>query len=183
MHWKKHQRELFLLCLKLMAGNRADAEDALSQASLAALRKLPPEPLDNPKAWLVRVVCNASIDLLRTRRREWSLRVTLPDNETDMSELERQEAPGPNPEERYLQREGMRQLCLSLRNLPPHLRKPLLEHSVSGLSYAQISQRSKLTEVNLRKRVQEARCLLRENLAGYLTQGTPVAVRSQGERH
>lgn len=161
-HWQLHSRELFLLCLKLMGGNQADAEDALSQAALAALLHLPPsDKLENAKAWLVRVVCNTSIDLLRRRNREWDLRAVPQEDEPDGSDLERQQAPGPNPEERYLQRERMRQLCRSLRTLPRHLRRPLLQHTVRGLSYAQMAKRSKLTEVNLRKRVQDARQLLR----------------------
>ncbi|OJH42506.1 RNA polymerase sigma factor [Cystobacter ferrugineus] len=177
VHWKQHHRELFLLCLKLMGGNRADAEDALSQAAQSALRKFPSsEELENPKAWLVRVVRNASIDLLRMRKREWNSRVLI-QGEPELSELEQQEEPGSNPEERYLQREGMRQLYLSLQDLPPHLRKPLLDRSVRGLSYAQIAQQSELTEVNLRKRVQEARRLLKENLDGHLARGTPMDVR------
>lgn len=151
-------------CLKWMGGNRADAEDALANAALSAFRKFPPGgELESPAAWLSQVVRNACIDLLRTRKREWSLRAE-PQDDSAPSALECQRDPAPGPEDHYLQRETLERLGHALEALPAHLREPLLQRVGDGLSYAQLAGQSASSEVSLRKRVQEARRLLRRSL-------------------
>jgi RNA polymerase sigma factor (sigma-70 family) len=177
--WKQHHRGLFSICLKLLGGNRADAEDALNHAALVAFRRFPLlEELDSPKAWLARVVRNTCIDLLRMRDRERAWRAE-PREVSAPSELERQLDPGPNPEDSYLQREVMNQLCRALQAIPSHLREPLLQRAMTELSYSQMASQSPLTEVNLRKRVQEARRLLRKHIECQLAHGP----RTSGPGH
>ncbi|WP_272491325.1 RNA polymerase sigma factor [Corallococcus exercitus] len=168
--WEQHQRKLFLLCLRLMGGHRADAEDALGNAALCAFRNLPPsQALANPKGWLAQVARNACLDLLRARTREWRSRAETQDTSAP-SELERLRDTRPNPEDHCLQRESVVWLGRALRTLPPHLRKPLLQRA-RAVPYSRMAQQSPVTEVNLRRRVREAKRLLRGCLECALTGG------------
>jgi len=57
-----------------MLSNREDAEDVLHTVFLKVLRKgLPPEFHKNPKGYLYRAAVNASLDVLKSRRRHPTL--------------------------------------------------------------------------------------------------------------
>jgi tetratricopeptide (TPR) repeat protein len=55
-----------------------------------------------------------------------------------------------------------------IRNLPPRLRTVAELHLLRDIPYSEIADLLSLTEVNVRKRMQEARALLREHLHAYL---------------
>lgn len=55
--WEAHSSRLYAICLREMNKNYADAEDALTQAMLKALQKLPvfAAKISYPGAWLTRL--------------------------------------------------------------------------------------------------------------------------------
>ncbi len=69
--WQQYRDYFYGCCLRWMRGNQTEAEDALSMAMLRAREGLlkRTEPIDNLKAWLVRLVNNLCTDLVKRRDR------------------------------------------------------------------------------------------------------------------
>jgi len=66
--WQEHQHYLYRCCLKYL-GNPTDAQDALSEAMLKAWDKISTtaQPIQNIKAWLVKLTSHYCIDIRRKR--------------------------------------------------------------------------------------------------------------------
>jgi RNA polymerase sigma-70 factor (ECF subfamily) len=152
--WQRYSRHLFFVCLAQMKGNRADAEDAHAQAMMTALRKLPRQAstVRNVEAWLTRLTSNLCRDIHRQRER--SLRAVghwhaLAGNEPVAPPPD---APAPDQE--------LDPLAIVAR-LPPRLQHVFVMRFLQQLPYCEIAGRLQLTPATVRKRVQEARALLR----------------------
>ncbi|WP_370583920.1 RNA polymerase sigma factor [Oxynema sp. CENA135] len=72
--WQEYRDYLYGCCLRRMEGNQTEAEDALSMAMLRAREawRTSSKPIDNVKAWLVRLVNNLCTNLLKKRDRLFS---------------------------------------------------------------------------------------------------------------
>lgn len=105
-----------------------DADDAWSDAFLAALRAYPDlRPDSNVKGWLVTVAHNKAVDHLRRRGR-----APIPTDATDRPEaVERTVARIDDPPDTHLWR--------ALDALPPKQRSAVLYHHVAGLPYADVA--------------------------------------------
>lgn len=162
--WKLHHEYLFGLCLRWTRGNRADAEDALSQAKMKALAAYfaKPEAKLDEKAWLSRVLYTVCMDQHRRRSRRERL------NGGSLHEEAFQEtvhpAGAPSPEELLLGRELHARLERLAAELPPSWHRALVERVVRERTYGDIAAEHGTTEANIRKRVQLARAYLRRRL-------------------
>lgn len=166
--WRRHHAELMARSLKLL-GNRADAEDACSRAALLALQdhRRRAEALREPRAWLLRVISNTCVSMMRERKRR-----RLLDGEEPLAGL----VPGPGasetPEEPYAWRQVRgrlrRALLVQIRALPSHLRQPVVLRLVMAREYRFIAKRLGITQANARKRVQLGREALCRMLGGAL---------------
>lgn len=150
-----------------MSGRLDEAEEAFSRAGVVAFEKYPRHRgrLDDPKAWLIRLAHNVCMDLHREHRRE---RAHL------VHESEGRTAPGPawsedfvTPERGLLRRELEAVVWSSVRSLPDRLRQVAEAMLLDGASYGEIADRLALSDVALRKRVQQVREILRRRLAAY----------------
>lgn len=117
----------------------------------------------NARAWLTTILHNACMDGHRSAKRRCELFA-----ETEVSELENL-APehghqAQTPEDIVKSRQSLEVLQRLIEELPGALREPLLLRTVEHLSYTEIANRLALTEVNVRKRVQQARDQLRAAL-------------------
>lgn len=162
---KAHRRELFACCLSVMDGNRADAEDAFSAASQRLMKHYAGIRLKlrNPKAWFLRVTWSTCISLLRERRRHGAWRPLDPEDgaERDLASIA---SSAGDQEQDHATRELYRRVLHLIEALPEALRGPLEMRGLHELDYGEISRRLDLTEENVRKRVQQARALLRQQL-------------------
>jgi len=72
--WQQYRDYLYGCCLRRMGGNQTEAEDALSMAMLRAREgwRTSSKPIDNVKAWLVRLVNNLCTNLLKKPDRLFS---------------------------------------------------------------------------------------------------------------
>lgn len=144
-----------------MAGNIADAEDALNTAMLRAFQGFVTQaaPLASEKAWLSRVLYNVCMDFHRERRRF---------GERKAEEREQEPSIPPPvelaPDELLLEQERAREIRERIDALPPNLRKPIEMRFLEHKSYADIARHLQLTNCNVRKRVQQAKELLRVSL-------------------
>ena len=161
--WTAHQGYLRKQTLRLMSGNLADAEDALSNAMLKALQKFDTYAgaIVNERAWLTRLVHNVCMDLHRSNQR-----IARSIEETIGSDFEASgampAAARRTPEDETLARRELRELAAELERMPRSLREPLLMRVLDDKSYDEISRALNLSNCAVRKRIQLARDFLRK---------------------
>lgn len=165
----EHYRDacLFPRCLQWMRGNQADAEDALSSACLKALEKLSiyAKDISNIKGWLLQFLHHHCMDIRRARARQYHA-VTLGDDyTTPVSDIVRQDEA--TPEQLLLWDETQQAIDRALAHLPLRLRTPAVLRFCHELPYRDIAEHLNLTPATVRKRIQQARALLQEELRHY----------------
>jgi len=156
--WMDQSQKLHKFALRMLNGNLADAEDALSAAMIQAQRAFDPDKIHNPAAWFNRLVRNSCIDLHRHRARTSTM--------GDRVESVVTEAALPSPagtaicksgEEELMANESFADVLLAILELPADLMEPLLLRCLSELPYDNIASDMELSNVAVRKRVQLAR--------------------------
>jgi RNA polymerase sigma factor (sigma-70 family) len=130
-------------------GSRADAEEAVQDAFLAAASAV---PLHEPRLWLFRVTRNAAINQLRGRRR---LSVLDPDADPV-------ESPQPTPHDRAELADDLRVLRDGLDRLPEQQRSALMLRELGGLPYREIAGVVDASEANVKVLIFRARRSLQE---------------------
>jgi RNA polymerase sigma factor (sigma-70 family) len=160
--WLQHKDQLQQQSLRLMAGNVADAEDALNTAMLRARQRYMSAGIEilNEKAWLSRILYNVCMDMHRERRR-WGEPEELQEG-VDLAWAVPAET---LPEAVLLQRERAEEIQERILSLPPSLRLPFVMRFQQEMSYSDIALHLQLTNCNVRKRIQLAYGILRGALA------------------
>jgi RNA polymerase sigma-70 factor (ECF subfamily) len=168
MLWDLYKGHLYRLCLWQMGGVQADAEDALSRAMLRALEKLPNNAckIGNCKAWLNRLTLNLCVDMHRERKRQVRRLESIDNSLRGASG--RVAASTDSPEQGLINREVFAHVCSAINNLPPRLREPFVLRFFQEMDYREIAERLILSPDNVRKRIQQARDILREELSRFL---------------
>jgi RNA polymerase sigma factor (sigma-70 family) len=168
--FRRYQQDLYRYCVAIL-GNPEDAQDALQNTMVKALRSLPGERREiDLKPWLYRIAHNESIDLIRGRRRNVSLEEDrLPPGTTLVEEIET--------------RQRLRQLLADVGELPERQRGALLMREAAGLEFEQIATALGTTAAVARQTLYEARLALREMDAGRNMECTAVTkALSDGDR-
>jgi RNA polymerase sigma factor (sigma-70 family) len=158
--WLQHRLHLYGVCLRQMRGSTADALDAVSRSMLLAFRKLPAHAteIENLEAWLTRLTRNVCADIHREQQR-----LTVGGKgveeiiEDDLSAAD----PSPSPEDVALSNETRVRLQGAIESLPPLLRDVARMRFLHEASYGSIAITLAITEATARKRVQQARTVLR----------------------
>jgi RNA polymerase sigma factor (sigma-70 family) len=177
--WRQNVAELYRRGLQWTSGRREDADDALGHAALIALEKMPHElqPVE-ARRWLLRLVYSKCMDILRHRRRS-----PYVDRDVDAPSLtEEIEAAGPGHESALLAGELISVTRDRIQSLPPRLRKVAELHLLGEKRYSEIADLLALTEVNVRKRMQQARALLREHLQAYMEGDVHIQAPRTGDQ-
>lgn len=139
-----HRAAMFRVARTMLRSN-ADAEDAVSAATLAAYQHLHAlRSWDSVRPWLMRITIRAGQDILRAHRRE------LP---TDLSQRPETPAP-PQPTP----------LWMYLEQLPPQYRLPLAMFYGEGMSLREISQALRLPKGTVSARITRGRQALKQQL-------------------
>jgi RNA polymerase sigma factor (sigma-70 family) len=156
--WQHHRAHLYGVCLRQMSGVTDDAADALSRSMLVALEKLPGyvSSIISVEAWLTRLTCNVCMDMYRERRRE-CVEIVRPSVEETPGE-------GWSPEEEAIASETFTRIATAIAELPPPLRDAARMRFLDEQSYEAMASRLSITYDNARKRVQQARAVLRDRL-------------------
>ncbi|HEX6116852.1 MAG TPA: RNA polymerase sigma factor, partial [Solirubrobacterales bacterium] len=151
--FRRYNRELGRYCQAIL-GSREQAEDALQNTIVAAIKALPGETREiTLRPWLYRVAYNESISMLRQRRPATALDPELAD-------------PGSDPGERTERREGLRALLGDLETLPERQRGALVMRELGDLSFAEIAATFGFSEGAARQAIYEARGALLEMAEG-----------------
>lgn len=147
--YRRYHQDLYRYCLAIL-GNREDAQDALQNTMIKAMRALQGEKRQiKLKPWLYRIAHNESIDMLRKRR---------PTEEVDADLV----SSGPGAAETAETRERLRRLIADLDELPDRQRGALVMRELSGLSFEQVGAAFATSAAVARQTVYEARLSLRE---------------------
>jgi RNA polymerase sigma-70 factor (ECF subfamily) len=175
--WMMHRPHLLAVCYRQMRRVGADADDAVSRSMLVAHAKLPEyaAKIIDVEAWLTRLTSNVCLDIKKERCRGSRKSETL-----DERVLARREASLPealSPEDVVLIAQIGNGIRSAIDALPPPLRSVAELRFVQELGYALIAETLTITEANARKRVQQARELLRPRLLRF----TPTSLRVKDE--
>jgi RNA polymerase sigma-70 factor (ECF subfamily) len=163
----QNSRSLRQTALRLL-GNREDAEDVLQEGMLAAYRNLRYfRGRSQFSTWLTRIVINAALMRLRSRRRHAA---AVSFDECDREEqgplIERFVDVGPTPEQIYAGYELSERLRENLDGLPPVLRRVFLLRAIAGLTAVEASKATGVSRNTLKARLFRARQQLARRLDG-----------------
>ena len=163
--WKSYQNYLYHRCLAWMEGDRDDAQEVMSLASLKAWEKLPHHALNitNLKGWLNRFTHNLCMDIHRQRQRH-AIGV---DNIEDVPLNNQEIASSDYPESELLQQEQKIYLRHCIDSLSSRLREPLILSYYQSMSHTDIAQQLSISTDNVAKRLQQAKQILKQRLCQY----------------
>jgi len=151
--YERYHQRLYRFCVSIV-GNREDAQDALQNAMVKALRALPHQREEiRLKPWLYRIAHNESIEILRKRREPARV-----DPEST--------AAATDPGESVELRERLRRLLSDLSGLPERQRSALIMRELGGLGFEEIGEAFETSAAVARQTVYEARQSLRQMEAG-----------------
>lgn len=151
--FERYHQDLYRFCLAI-AGNPADAQDALQNTMVKVLRKLPGEERRiELKPWLYRIAHNESVELLRRRRPTEALDPELATRGGGLAEDAES-------------RERLRRLIADLEQLPERQRGTLVMRELGGLGFEEIGAALGSSPATARQTLYEARQGLRQMDAG-----------------
>lgn len=157
---RRYERRIYRLCLRMLGGTNAEAEDVTQEVFLTAWRRLPDIEQDAAfGAWLYRTATNRCLNLLRRRRP-----TTEFDEQTTPATAGPSMADG-DPARATLNAQAMEALTSALAQLPPQQRACWLLREVHQRSYEEIAQLLGTTSGAVRGRIARARVELAEVLA------------------
>ena len=150
--YRRYGGDLHRYC-RAMLGNAAEADDALQNTMVSAMRALPGEGREIAlKPWLFRVAHNEAVSLLRARR--------------PAAELDPDRPAAPAADASHAANERLRQLVRDLQRLPERQRGALVMRELSGLSFEELGATLGCSPATARQTLYEARLALQEIAAG-----------------
>lgn len=168
-YWLRDKHFFLRMCARWLRCSPHDAEDVVSRGALKALTFMRNHPAEVEKfrPWTLRMLHNLCIDSLRARSREGAVIVARDDGTGDVQTPART----PSPDRVLLSGELGTALDAAVAALPPRLQSTFRMRCIDDLPYDEIARRLAISQDNARKRVQQARGLLRERLVEYATCG------------
>lgn len=152
----------FNVALRLV-GDSDTAADVTQDAFLSAYRHLDQFKGGSFRSWILRIVTNASYDVLRSRqhKRGQSLDDLIEETAFDPPD------PGELPEAMTLRHEFAEQIQIGLDRLPVDQRAVLVMYDIHGLSYEEIGVALQVNLGPVKSRLSRARGRLRDYLMGH----------------
>ena len=169
--WREHREHCLHICIVCMKGDREEAQEALSIAMLRAWSRHPEHAARtiNMRGWLSRLTYNVCMDIHRQRsafaRRFDRLEAISPEGHISI------DVRAESPERALIRHETYGFVSHAIDDLPAPLRQPFVLRFIEDMSYPDIAERLELTNANVRKRVQQARAILREQCVRHLGEG------------
>lgn len=145
-----------------VTGNASDAEDVLQTVFLRLLRRVPTDPPETLGPYLHRAAVNASLDLLRRRRRRPA--VSLDDEGTGPMALD----PGPGPDHVGLGTELREQLRRAVAGLSSRAAEIFVLRYLEGYGNKEIAELLGTTQSTVGVTLHRAREQLKKDLGAYL---------------
>jgi len=162
-----YQDQVYAQAYRMM-GEPDAAEDATQEAFISAFRSILSYRGGSFRAWLLRIVTNASYDELRRRQR----RPTTPLEPVDSEEEEIESPhwladPSESPENRAERMELDQAIQNCLKDLPPEFRAVVVLVDVQGFDYFEAAEVIRKPVGTVKSRLSRARLRLRDCLKGW----------------
>lgn len=153
---RRYQRRIFSLCLRMLGGANAEAEDVVQEVFLTAWRRLPEITHEAAfGSWIYRTATNRCLNVLRARK--------------PVTEFDEQAEPPTrtigDPAREAQTSQAMVALTAALATLTPLQRACWLLREVHGRSYEEIAEMVGTTTPGVRGRIARARIELAEVMA------------------
>lgn len=162
---EKYQRRAVAVSYRLL-GNIDDAMDVTQEAYVKAFKSL--STLLEPErfgAWLMRIVCNLSLNFRRGRHKTLSLST----GDDDDSSMPVEDAtPGRGPDSRLRQTETERAVTRAMETLPEQQRMALVLFAIEKVPQKEVAEILECSVEMVKWNVFQARKKLKEDLADFL---------------
>ncbi len=159
---ERQSRFVFRVAYAVLA-NAHDAEDAVQETFLKLYRNGGWQRVENERAFLARVVWRAAVERRRAASSPVAGHTTLVlDSETAVDPL----SPHRGPEELLMDANEHAMIHAMIDALPEELRVPLVLSAFEELNSREIGRILSIPEGTVRTRLQRARRVLRQKLAG-----------------
>ncbi len=180
---RRHNRLLFRAA-RGIAGDDAEAEDAVQDAWLRAFERLGAYRGEAALgSWLARIAVNAALDAQRRRGRVVDWNAAPPDSEEDLEPAMALHADTRDTPEAAAERGELRGLLESaIESLPPPYRSVFMLRAVQEMSVEETAFALQLSGDVVKTRFLRARAMLRDALAVRVEAGAPQAFAFAGER-
>jgi RNA polymerase sigma-70 factor (ECF subfamily) len=160
--FNQHHDRVFRAAYRVM-GSAADAEDVLQTVFLRLARGAEPVMPENPESYFARAAVNASLDLLRARKR--SKAVAIEDLENDGAVLE---LVSRNPEASHEDRELRNLIREAVAKLGPTAGEMFALRYFEGYDNGEIASLMKTSAMVVGVTLHRARVRLRKEIGSYL---------------
>jgi len=154
-----YQELCFNVALRL-GGDADSAADVTQDAFVSAYRHLDQFKGGSVRSWLLRIVTNASYDVLRARSRRPTSSLEVLVEETAFDPVD----PGDLPESLVLRQELFAAIQEGLKTIPADQRAALVLYDVHGLSYEEVAVALSTNLGTVKSRLNRARGRLRDYL-------------------
>lgn len=153
----KHQHRVYGLCLRLLAADAGEAEDAAQEAFVRAYRGLGDFRMDAKfSSWMYRIAVNVCKNKLASRAwREGRRR-------RDLEAADAAEAAAPSPAQELDAKSRRARIEDAIARLPDEQRELVVLRDVEGRSYEEIAESTGLVAGTLKSRLNRGRAQLRE---------------------
>lgn len=150
-----------------LAGNRADAEDIVQEASMRAFKGIRGFAGGDPRAWVLKIVRNTSYSWL-AKNRPSALVLTGDLDERAQERIDETSVadPGETPEAQLIARAEAEAVRKAVAALPPPFREVLVLREIHDLNYKTIAEIAGLPIGTVMSRLARARRLLLVSLGG-----------------
>ena len=147
------------------AGNRADAEDLLQETYMKAYVGFKrSQAVENPRAWLFKIMRNAYINRYHKKKREPA---GVPYEEALDYKVDELASRRMDPERQFFSQLLDSEVEEALNSIPEQFKESVILCDVSGLTYEEISQVLDCPLGTVRSRISRGRELLFEKLYDY----------------
>jgi RNA polymerase sigma-70 factor (ECF subfamily) len=179
---KRHNQALYRTARAIL-GDDAEAEDALQEAYVKAIRAMGSFRSDAKlSTWLTRIVVNEALGRLKRRRRAANV-IPLAGDITDNPEaLERPDDLSTTPEAIAARAETRRIMESGIDALPGAFRAVFVLRGIEEMSVEETAAALDIPEATVRTRFFRARSMLRESLSRKLDVALSEAFHFAGER-
>jgi len=168
---KRYRPRIFALALRYTRVPE-DAEDVVQEAFKKAFLSLCRfQGKSAFSTWLTRIAINEALMLLRRGRALREVAIDESSNEEDTTPSLEITDPSPNPEARYLQREGAQILARAMGQLTPGVRTAIQLRELSELTSQETARRMGLTVSAIKARIFHGKRKLRVEVTRCLDSG------------
>ncbi len=171
---RRYQDVLYNVAYRVL-GNAQDAADAAQDAFLSAYQGMGRFRGGSFKSWLLRIVTNASYDILRRAKRHPTASL---DEGEEIDWHEGLADPGEPPEALAERRDLSRRVQRALAMLPPKQRVVIALVDLQGLPYAEVARVLRVPVGTVRSRLSRGRRAVRDQM---LQQIERVSSRQDGD--